>query len=157
MDPREAIIAGTQRSVEDLFRAAKAVQTDKLSWKPLDNGRSALDIVAECALSPAWGASLLEKREFNPEPDMFEKFKAAKAAISSIDEAEGICNQNMEKLFAAIRAFPVEDLGKTIHLPFGPSHDWSFTQIMSLQMWNCIYHLGQVNYIQTLYGDFESH
>ncbi len=157
MDIRHFIIANTQRAVEDLFRVAKAVPADKLHWKPLDNSRSVMSMVAECALSPMWGAGLLAVREFKMEPGMMEKFYAERDAISSVEEAENLCLENCEKLYAAIRSFPAEDMDKTMNLPFGPRQDWPFSQIMNLHMWNCTYHLGQVAYVQTLYGDFDSH
>jgi hypothetical protein len=48
-------------------------------------------------------------------------------------------------------------MGKTIHLPFRGGMDMTVLQIMSLMVWNCNYHEGQICYIQTLYGDKDMH
>lgn len=157
MDVREHIIAGTARATDDFFRYCRAVPEDKVNWSPLDAGRSVLDMAAECALSPTWGTSLLEHREFKMSPEIMQQFMEAKAAITSIEQAEQVCRANCETFYAAVRAFPADELENTIQLPFGADPNWSFKQLMNIHLWNCTYHLGQVAYVQTLYGDKEMH
>ena len=46
---------------------------------------------------------------------------------------------------------------KQVTLPFGAGGDWTLAEIIQANYWNTSYHHGQVNYIQTLYGDTASH
>ena len=45
--------------VETLKKAALSTAEDKQTWKPLDEGRSALDQIAECALITDFAAKML--------------------------------------------------------------------------------------------------
>ena len=158
MTAKELICTLNDQATEGLFRAARAGAADKLEWKPGEKARSALDIARECALSPTWATELLETRkmpEFN-ETTMAE-YEAKKNAIPSLDAAEALAKENVAALNAAIGAFPESDLRVTMHVPFGPNPNWPFYNVMMLHVWNCHYHTGQLNYIQTLYGDTDFH
>jgi hypothetical protein len=137
-----------------LKRNAAAMPADRVSWKPMDVGRSALDQVAECALIARFGAGLLTDRT-TPQMDM-EAFQKARAELDTVEKAAAALDAGTDALCAAIEAFPAADLDKTIQLPwFGePS---TFAEIMFLSYWNSVYHVGQIAYIQTLYGDKEMH
>lgn len=141
-----------------LFRAARAVSAERLHWKPAETARDALDIARECALSPTWATELLRTRvmpEFT-ESTMAE-YQAKKDAIPDLDAAEALASVNVAALNDAIGEFPDEEIESTMKLPFGPNPDWPFYDVMLIHVWNCHYHTGQLNYIQTLYGDTDFH
>jgi hypothetical protein len=52
---------------------------------------------------------------------------------------------------AAIIAFPEAEMNDEITLPWGT---YTLAAVMGFPAWNLNYHFGQINYIQTLYGDF---
>ncbi|OGF54729.1 MAG: hypothetical protein A2Z21_00970 [Candidatus Fraserbacteria bacterium RBG_16_55_9] len=158
MNFQERVIQMTSRNMEDLFRSARAVPKDKLEWKPVNNGRSALDQLQECAQAPTWFLSMLETRKPPQfDKDLMEKARAERATWKTIDECENVCRKNSERLFEVIKKFPDKDLDVKIALPFGKGMVMSMADIAMAHYWNTTYHLGQINFIQTLYGDLEMH
>lgn len=157
MDVKETLIAGSQGALENVIRAIRAMPEDKLQWEPLDMGRSAMEQFQEVAQSPLWAVGLLKTMKFELDPERMEKMRAEREAWTTVDQCEKAARENAELLFDSIRSFPSEDMGKTIHLPFRGGMDMTVLQIMSLMVWNCNYHEGQICYIQTLYGDKDMH
>ena len=155
---QDQVIRATSKSVEDLFRNARAMPEDKIEWKPLDKGRSVLDQLQECAQAPIWYVSMLESRKA-PEFDEDTRKKAGeeRQQWKTIDECEKVCGENSERLAELIDTFPDEDLEIMITLPFGDGMVVSMADVMMFQYWNNVYHIGQLSYIQTLYGDMEMH
>ena len=149
----------TKSAAESLFRAARAMPPDKLTWKVLDQGRSALDLLRECAQSPQWFGSMLKHQAPTPEftkTDMAASQKQREQWKSATD-CEKACKDSSESLYAVIKSFPDKDLAKEIKLPWGENFIASMADIAMFQYWNLVYHLGQINFIQTLYGDKEMH
>ena len=56
-----------------------------------------------------------------------------------------------------IENYPEGDLDRMIALPFMPDLKLSVAEILASPYWNLTYHLGQINFIQTTYGDMEMH
>lgn len=159
MHYQEQVIRMTKSATEGLFRAARAMPADKLTWKVLDQGRSALDLLKECAQSPAWFGSILKNQ--SPPPDFTEADMAAaqkqRDQWKTLADCEKACKASSESLYAVIKGFPDKDLSKEIKLPWGENFTASMADIAMFQYWNLVYHLGQINFIQTLYGDKEMH
>ena len=44
---------------EQAFKYARAVPEDKLSWVPLEGGRSVMSLVQELAMTPTWQYEVL--------------------------------------------------------------------------------------------------
>ncbi|HXG25181.1 MAG TPA: hypothetical protein VNJ09_11540, partial [Chthonomonadales bacterium] len=60
--------------------------------------------------------------------------------------------ESTEALASAVASFPESQLGQTITNPFtGKPTSWA--EFADFFYWNNVYHEGQVNYIQVLYGD----
>lgn len=74
-----------------------------------------------------------------------------------IDSCASLLARNTERLIAAIQALPEEAMPTQVTLPFGAGGDWTLAEIMQGHYWNATYHTGQINYIQTLYGNMQSH
>lgn len=148
----------TKQAIEGLFRTARSVPQDKVEWQPLDNGRTVLDQLQECAQVPKFYQAILEQRKF-PDVDesFFEESKALRQQWKTIDECEKHCQENSEQLFAAIRNFPDDELNTKVMLPFGGGMERALADIIMAHCSNLQYHIGQINYIQTLYGDLETH
>ena len=157
MSYQEQIIRLTEKANRDLFRSVRATAEDKLQWKPLDEGRTVLGMAQECAQSAMWFAIMLEKRTGSAFPmEDYPKMQAERASWS-LDDCERILRENTERLAVAIRAIPDDDLGQEITLPWGDDMKATLADVMAYHYWNVTYHLGQVNFIQTLYGDKEMH
>jgi hypothetical protein len=151
---QELIVANNLSNTGSLFRAARKVPADKLEWQPLDAGRSVLDVCQECALSPTWPLALFASdKPFEMTPEIMAAFREAKAALKTLDDCEKAANENVAKLNELVSAFPDERMGDTIPMSMWPGGHMPITEALQLHNWNVSYHTGQINYIQTLYGD----
>ncbi|MHB8637322.1 MAG: hypothetical protein ACYC96_12705 [Fimbriimonadaceae bacterium] len=155
---QDFICETTQASADAAFKAARAVAADKLNWKPLDEGRSVLDQAQELAQCPYWAESIVADRAM---PEMTDELraqiKAERDSWTTIDICQVECNKRLASLFALYRGIPDEQLDKTKWLPFDGGRDFTWKEMMDYPNWNFVYHLGQISYIQTLYGDKEMH
>ncbi|MBS1705634.1 MAG: hypothetical protein JST40_07145 [Armatimonadetes bacterium] len=151
MDAKTAIIALTERGARGFFSSAKRTPADKLDWKPLDEGRSTLDQCQEVAFCPTWGSGILKHRGMDPNVD-WEAAQAAAKQLTTVEACEAKFFELFEGLKAEIAAFPEAEMGESITLQWGT---FTYMEIMEVPHWNVLYHWGQVNYIQTLYGDKE--
>lgn len=153
---KEEIIELTQESVNWMLRAAKAMPEDKLTWKPLDNGRTVLNQMAECIQVCDWFVRILETKKadfFNPE--FFADQEAKRDGYKTLGEVERDMQPAHDRLFAAIRNVDESEFEFMVEL--GPNWSRSLRQICGFANRNLTYHIGQINYIQTLYGDFDMH
>ena len=150
------LVANSVReSAKSLIRIVNATAPDKIEWSPLNEGRTVLDMVQECVV-----ISVLSQDTFSkcvqPEFD-FELFGKMQAQYDTIEKAIAALETNSEALAKILEVFPEDKLGVTIHLPFGPGMTKTFAEFMMMPVHNMIYHYGQINYIQTLYGDKDMH
>ncbi len=155
---QDVVIRVTESALSDFFRTVRAVPAEKLEWSPLDEGRSVLDQAQEVAQAPAFFQMLIEKRAF-PEftPEQMEKAMKQRKSWKTIDECEEACRKHSDSFYNLVRDYPDEDLEVMINLPWGGGMVKSIADVMLFHYWNVLYHTGQVNYIQTLYGDKEMH
>lgn len=153
MTVKEFAVILNDSGTASLFQAAKRVPTDKLTWKPLDSGRSVIDILQECAQSPFWAIGMLQNRTADFDMSFYEKMEAERKTWTTVELCEQNCRTNLKKLYAAIDAFPESDLDQKLTLPFAKDLVMTYAEIMVIHYWNATYHFGQVCYIQTLYGD----
>lgn len=152
---QDQVVQMTQRAHESFLKSVRAVPNDKLDWRPLDSGRSALDQLQEVAQAPTYAIPMLVERKVGPwDPVAFEQIKAARQGWSVAD-CERVLADNSKRFFEVVQDFPDADLQATLFLPFAGGFESSYAEIMLYPYWNAVYHLGQVNYIQTLYGDWE--
>jgi len=152
MTAKEFIHSQCVRAGDSVFDAAAKIPIGKLSWKPLDEGRSALELAQECAYCPLWCVDTLNTRAFDmSKMEEFSKHYAESIKDwNTVEACRAAFHKNLSIFSEAMSAFPDPDMDQTIDLPWG---NFTFAGIMFVPAWNCYYHLGQVNYIQTLYGD----
>lgn len=146
MSFQESAIEGTRYAAAEAFRYAKKVPADKLNWKPMDAGRSVLELCQEMAQCASWTTQILQGglqmgEEENP------------AGLDTVEACEAECNKNLEAMYAAIREFPEARLEEKYTLPFDGGAEITMRQNIMYPLWNFTYHQGQIGYIQTLYGD----
>lgn len=144
------LIEMTRSSQDMLFQSARKMPADKLTWKPLDAGRSVLDQLQECALSADMYIALIDST-YSPQFANYEEMGAAMAQLDTLDKCEDACRRMTERLCEGIARMTPEDAGKIHEMPWGSSYPGSV--VAGFHDWNMVYHLGQINYIQTLYGD----
>ncbi|HET6643899.1 MAG TPA: hypothetical protein VFG65_00195 [Fimbriimonadales bacterium] len=155
---QDRIIEETEAAVKEAFRYAKAVPADKLEWQPLDGGRSVLDLCREMALCPEWAENIIQSEkhpEFNE--DTMAEVRRLQEQWTTAEACEAECRKRLDSLFALYRNMPDERLNETKWLPYDGGRDFTMPEMMDYPHWNFTYHLGQIAYIQTLYGDKEMH
>ena len=118
---------------------------DKAIWRPMGKGRNAIDQCVECGFLSTLIAESLKTQA--PPPFDRERMVALKAENDTPEKALAVLTSGSEALLAAIAAFPDENWGVTMTLPWG---EHSFADLVRFVYWNNSYHEGQINYIQTL-------
>jgi len=157
MSYQDRIARSTSRAVETLFKNARAVPADKLEWQPLDQGRTVLDQLQECSSSPRFYAMILEEKKF---PEISDEDRASMQAErkswATIDDCEKACNANTDRFIAAVKNISDNELDTVIDIP-GRDQEFTISDIVAAHCNHLLYHNGQLNYMQTLYGDFDMH
>jgi hypothetical protein len=155
---QDLIVSETKEAMAQAFRYAKAVPADKVGWSPLDQGRTVLDLCQELARCGDWTYEMLAE---NKQPDWSEETQAKEKAIadtlSTVELCEAEANKHLARLAEYYPTIPDERFQETMWLPFEGGRDFTILEIMDYPRWNANYHLGQIAYIQMLYGDKDMH
>ena len=142
----------TQRAVQDLIAAARSTQSDKVTWVPLGEARTVLDQLTECVIANLKWRSILQTRRYaDVSREVWEQIVAE---CTTLPATLARLEQSGAELIAAIMAVPDEDTADEIETPWGR---YTLADCCLHAYWNMVYHEGQINYIQTLYGDMEEH
>lgn len=140
---------------ESLGTAFAKMPDDRKTWKPTiegNEGRDALDQVLECACLAEWAEKGYSAGDALPPVD-WDAFGARCASKANPDEALAWLKSSNSALASAISALSDDQLSAEIKHPF---YDATITWgdfAIDLVYWNMVYHEGQINYIQVLYGD----
>jgi len=142
----------TEKAAADIIKAFLCLPDEKRRWSPDEKARSALDMIAECAVLNGYSAEVISVQAWPVHN--YEGFPAAKAEAADLewDKLKNLRERNTERVAAAIRAVPAEDFVKEIQTPWRPM---TLSQIMGHPYWNMTYHLGQINYIASILGCLE--
>ncbi|MCS6923330.1 MAG: DinB family protein [Fimbriimonadales bacterium] len=142
----------TLNAVDELLRYAKAIPADKLTWRPAAHARSALEILQECAVLPAAVAAWLHERpQSPPSMEQYAPIWAQAQTLTTLDACEVALRENTQKLLQAVESLSEADLNQTAVAPWGRTY--TLAEGCFIHYWNLTYHLGQIAYIQLLYGD----
>jgi hypothetical protein len=138
-----------------LHDAVAKMPEDRISWHPEtegSKGRDALDQALECAFLNEWVAQ--GYRTGQMPPINWDEYKSATDARRNKADCLTWLKSSTDALASAIAAFPADKIGDAT---IDPVHDGKATTwadfAVDLFLWNTVYHEGQVNYIQVLYGD----
>ncbi|MEN3000701.1 MAG: DinB family protein [Armatimonadota bacterium] len=151
----DALERMTREAVEMLFRYARAVPEEKLHWRPAEHARSVIEILQENAILPYTLQLALHERPQTPDASLWERATQLAGDLSTLDACEQACRKGTEALLQAIRQLPPEALEQTVMMPWGKP--MSLFELVYDHYWNLTYHLGQIAYIQLLYGDTAFH
>ena len=155
---QDLIINQTRYAMDEAFRYAIAVPEAKLTWKPLDSGRSVLEMTRELAMCADWGYDALTGKGMEEEANSESVMEWD--AWLTVEECKQAATIKLERFYALVSSYPDEKLTLTLELPYGPDgsmRTFSMAEMMNYPHWNAVYHQGQIAYIQTLYGDFRTH
>jgi len=146
MTMQESAALFTEKSGQEMLLTLARTLEDRLEWKPEPTSRSALDLVRECSVHCDEWAQLLGLFTWP------EQFKTRVGSITTREEAVAEMSAAVGRLVDAIRAVPDEQLETILKAPWdeAPIGFW-----LTYAGGHNQYHIGQMNYIQTLYGDLD--
>lgn len=136
--------------MEMFLRNFGQVPDDKLTWTPAPSAKSALRIAAHTSLFAGRFAEMIAHRAVPNEADV-ARWEAEELAVLSRAEAEQIFRDGTEKVLAALDSLTAEDIEKS--LDSGQGWSMSMTFVMGLPGFHATLHMGQIDYLQTCWGD----
>ncbi len=151
-DPKGHLLEATRRVHRLLTNDLKALDADKCTTHPGEQARSALHIVAECAAVNGMIATLLTTGEFKRLPP--EERDAYLNSFDTQEKAMDLLEQETNRLLAVIETLDVNTLGEMSEAIGRPMTRFAIAELPAMHM---MYHDGQLNYIQTLFGDTQMH
>jgi hypothetical protein len=155
---QEQIVRMTQKALDDVCRAALAVEPDKVDWTPGGEARSVLSQMQEIAMAGKWFLPIIRDREV-PEFGGHAQREAVRLRKSydSLEKCVDGARATTSDLCTAILEFPDEHLEHEMQVPFAGGAVMTMADLIAMHYWNTVYHLGQINQIQLLLGDKEMH
>ncbi len=136
-----------------LHTACEKMPEDRIAWHPTTEGnagRDALDQALECAYLNEWAARAFQSGQVPPFDSA--EYKSKPNQYRNKREALAWLQRGTNVLADAVAAFSADVIGDTISNPItGTQQTWA--EFADFFYWNTVYHEGQVNYIQVLYGD----
>lgn len=148
----------TERASADLTAAALAVPAERLTWKPSEPVRSTvMSQLFECAIVNTLWAAVVTGRGIaeDTRPPVYQDLINAQAAgrLDTLTPMLAALEQSTLALTASIRALPEDETGMVVPVWHGTM---PLSECCFYAYWHLAYHEGQINYLQTLYGD-QSH
>ncbi len=146
------------RGMEHFLKVFSFVPDDKLTWTPSPPAKSAIRIAAHTAIYAGNFARMIEDRKLPAHdnlPKWIAQINAAEAAITSRTEMESIFRTGTDEVIAALDSVPPEAIGTSLESGFGWSMPMTF--LMNLPGMHATLHAGQIDYLQTCWGDHEVH
>lgn len=147
----------TRDAHDSFLRTFSAVPDDKITWRPLGQGRSALDLLGDAAQVTGLAAELAASRgENKPTYEKYQNLKTERAAWTK-DDALRVLEANAQKFYSAVAQLSDEELAQPLATEIGGGQTITLSVWLTMVNRSFISRFAQVNYIQTLYGDFDSH
>lgn len=145
-----------QQNMEQFLKNFSHVPDERLHWRPAPEAKSALEVAAHTACHMARFAAMIGEKRL-PQPEnlevLLESWRKEEAAVESRIQMEEILRNGAAVVVAALDSLTVEDLGLTLDSGMG----WTMpmTRLVELPGWHVTLHLGQIDYLQTCWGDLQ--
>ena len=154
MDFREIIRRTTLSAAGEFFMYCAAVPEDKLDWQPAEGTRSVRELMREVAWCPKWAADIVSGKPFEWSEEIQAQMKETESHWVTVEECERVFREHFAQFDAVLETFPAEKLAQEMPLPFDTGGKiYKGLDNLEFPHWNIVYHLGQVAYIQKMYGD----
>lgn len=156
----EDLIASCKQSavggMEMFLRNFSYVPDDKLNWTPAPTAKSPIRVAAHTALYAGRFARMMREGRLPVVGKLAEwlaERDAEEIAITSRAEIETVFRQGTDEVLAALDSLTPEAIASSLDSGMG----WSMpmTQLMKLPGWHATLHTGQIDYLQTCWGDQE--
>ena len=140
------------RSIERLTKDLQKTPDDKLNWSPSSTSRTPLQQVAHAAISIKGMIGMMAG-----EPFPFESFAAmdthmfeAEKAFQTRESVLELLHTNVSVYHAFVDVLSESDLANTVTMPFG---EFPMRSMITWPADHIRCHAGQLEYMQTIYGD----
>ena len=142
-----------QRSASRLSTDLSHLSAEQLTASPMGVARSPLAFSAECiGFNSMVAGAFSGKSTAMPSKEERDAFFAS---IDTLEKAQAGLKQSSEALVSAIEGAAPEALAGQGMAPWG--EPMALSMLIYIAADHMSYHDGQVNYIQSLYGDAENH
>lgn len=139
----------TLKSAQALETALNRLPEERRNWSPEKGARTALDMVAECAMLNDTTVGMLDTHSFPENYDMDRYMREKAALIENPAELLKLLRTNTAKVIEKIKNVPDSDLDVTVPVPWG---SYSVAEVAAYPYWNMSYHEGQINYLASMLG-----
>lgn len=140
--------------MEYFLRNFSFVPDDKLTWTATPTAKSAIRIAAHTALHAERFARMIRDRQL-PRVDNLDEWlaqnNADEAALTSRTEMERVFRKGNDEVLAALDTLTPEAIGMSLDSGMGWSMPMTF--LMKLPGWHATLHAGQIDFLQTCWGD----
>lgn len=140
----------TTKAVDEFIAYASNTQSSKVAWRPSKSARPVLEICQECLALTEFLISALRSNlasftdaEWQKQMDLASEQKNLRDILKAIKSRTSL-------LLRLIKLIPEADWMKSVKTPWGRM---KMVDIAYMQYMHLTYHVGQIAYIQTIYGD----
>lgn len=146
--------ANAIQGMEQFLRNFSHVPDDKLTYTPTPTAKSAIRIAAHTALYAGRFAQMIRDRAL-PKFESLEQWiaerEAEEIALTSREEMTQVFRRGTQEALDAMDTWTEADLD----LPFQAGGGWTppMAEIIRLPGWHATLHLGQIDFLQTCWGD----
>ena len=146
MKLQEFFIEATRKAAADLETALNNLPADKRNDSIGGQARSAMNMVAECAVMNSGTADILVTKQM-AEFDFAQFMQTLEALAKDESAALALLHSGTEKFVAALSSVSDDDLSVEVKMPWGPM---TLAKIIAYPYWNMAYHEGQINFIASV-------
>jgi len=154
MDLIESAKKSALDNMEIFLRNFAKVPDDKLQWSPVPGAKTPMRIAAHTALYASRFAAMIRSRKL-PQPENLEAWlaqrEAEELALTDRQEMERVFRSGTAEAIAALDLLAPEEVAST--LDSGQGFTMSMQFLMGLPGWHATLHTGQIDYLQTCWGD----
>jgi hypothetical protein len=129
------------------------IPEEKRNAVPMGKARTPHDFTVECVGLNRWVARTL--RGETPDHSKKEERQAYLDSLTTSELATNALNESVAEITAALANLTDEDLAREITMPWGSPGKLCDAPLTAA--FHMAYHMGQLNYIQCLYGDDQMH
>lgn len=143
--------------MEHFLKVFSFVPDDRLDWAPAPTAKSAMRIAAHTAVYPAAFAQMIRDRRL-PLDDVsgfVARMNTAEQAITDRAQMETVFRAGTDEVLIALNSLGPEEIGMRLDSGQGWSMPMAF--LMNLPGVHAHTHTGQIDYLQTCWGDHEVH
>jgi hypothetical protein len=153
MDLKRHLCENMARVRDFYVKDLNYIPADKFDASPMGAAKTAKDMTLECAGLNRILVKLIAGEEAkHPSP---EDRKASYASFKTAEDVKGEFSSSFDELIAKVEKLEPAQLDREITAPWGQTLPLGAMLLMGVS--HVTYHDGQLNYIQSLYGDDKFH